>query len=106
MADEMREELGKDLRDVKRIVEDLEAQVRQGEERIREYEERYGMESEEFLRRWEAGLVDREDEDLQDWAMTLYYIERLRPQVRLLRAQLERDARSLGIDLSGEGEPD
>ncbi len=62
----------------------LEAGIRRTEQRLREFEQRYGLSSAEFVRRYERDELE-ESLDFAEWIGEYRLLERLREKADTLR---------------------
>ena len=61
-------------------------QLRQLEADLAEFEQRYGLSSDEFYRRYQAGQID-DRMDYVEWASLIQMADNLRERLRLLTAE-------------------
>ncbi len=88
-ADELRTE----LEALRKRLRELEGDVERSERRLREFEERYGMSSEEFLGRYSSGRLS--GDEYQEWLAEISYLRIQRQAVEALKRAVEGLSREL-----------
>jgi uncharacterized membrane protein YccC len=76
----------------------LQLELRMTEEKIRRFEEKYGMSSSEFLERYTRGELG-DEEELMEWYGELKFLERIRRELE----ELERIADRISRKVLGNG---
>ncbi len=81
-----KDEMRKDLELAESMLENLESELREVGERIKELEAKYGISSEEFLKD-RSGVSE---EDREEWVSLLFYRENLEKGLEPLRREIEK----------------
>ena len=82
------------IRDIELRIRKLEEEVGAARERIRVFEERYGMSSREFLNRFLSGELG-DEQDFIEWYGELVFLEMARRELREVRGLREACSQSI-----------
>lgn len=79
---------------LKNKLSELELEIKVAKERIRRFEEKYGMDSDSFLKKYEAGSLG-DDEDFVAWYGELMFLKEAEREYEKLKMVIEDIRRGL-----------